>query len=411
MKNKFTSALLALAIAFGMWVYVITTVSPGSEETFHNIPVVREGESVLQERGLMITQVSSTNVSLTLSGTRKDLAKVNSGNITLKVDISKIYEPGTHVLRYTPSYPGDVASNAFVVESRQPESITFVVEERRSKEIPVEIVWVGSAPEGFVTEKEDSVLDYPMVMVAGPASVADQIEKAVIEVDLNDRRESISESYRYTLCDKEGNPVDAALITTNVQEVRLDVKIQRFKEVALTYQLVEGGGATEKNTRITMSVKSILVSGSDAALENLGDNLVVGTINLANISGTGADLIMPIHLPEGITNLSGIAETKISVSLTGLKTEKFAIEDFEIINVPAGMEVELTTKKLDIMVRGPINVMQKLTAADIRVIVDFNGAEAKSDYFPVTITFASGYNTVGLMDTYSVFATVRAVAD
>ena len=34
MKNKITSFLLALVIAFGLWVYVITSVSPGSQESF-----------------------------------------------------------------------------------------------------------------------------------------------------------------------------------------------------------------------------------------------------------------------------------------------------------------------------------------------------------------------------------------
>ena len=41
MKNKLSTLILSLLIAFGMWIYVITSVSPGSEETFHNIPVVR----------------------------------------------------------------------------------------------------------------------------------------------------------------------------------------------------------------------------------------------------------------------------------------------------------------------------------------------------------------------------------
>ena len=213
MKNKITSFLLALAIAFGLWVYVITSVSPGSVDTYYNIPVVREGESVLQERGLMITQVSSNTVNLTLSGTRKDLAKVNSSNITLKVDLSRIYGAGTHSLRYSTSYPGDVASNAFVEESRYPETIIFVVEERRTKEVPVEVQWVGKTPEGYMTDKENKILDYPNITVIGPASVADQIEKAVIQVDLSEQRSSISQSYRYTLCDAEGQPVDAELIT------------------------------------------------------------------------------------------------------------------------------------------------------------------------------------------------------
>ena len=49
MKNKFLSFLLSLTIAFTLWYYVITVVSPGSEEWYYNIPVVFEGETVLTE--------------------------------------------------------------------------------------------------------------------------------------------------------------------------------------------------------------------------------------------------------------------------------------------------------------------------------------------------------------------------
>jgi len=405
-QNKFTSFLLALVIAFGLWVYVITSVSPGSESTFYNIPVAMEGEALLQERGLMITNVSTTSVSLTLSGTRKDLAKVNSGNITLKVDLSKVYEPGNHSLGYTPSYPGDVASNAFVEESRYPESIVFTVEERRNKEVPVEIQWIGKTPEGFMTDKENRLLDYPMVTVMGPASVADRIEKAVIEVDLTDRRESVSESFRYTLCDGEGNPVDAALITTNVQEVRLDVKIQAFKDLKLVYNVVEGGGARTENARVTLSVESIRVSGGDVVLQNLGDELVVGTINLAEIPRNTV-ITYPIHLPEGVTNLSGVTETEATVTFSGLLTRSFTLEDFHVINVPEGMEAEIVTKELTVEIRGMTAAIQKLTEKDIRATVDFTGAEAGStESYKVSITFGDNTN-VGAVQSYTVYATVR----
>ena len=55
MKNKLISVALFLFIAMALWLYVITTVSPGSKETYYNIPVVLANESVLTERGLMIT--------------------------------------------------------------------------------------------------------------------------------------------------------------------------------------------------------------------------------------------------------------------------------------------------------------------------------------------------------------------
>ncbi len=84
MKNRFGSILLSIVIAFGLWLYVITYVSPNSEETYYNIPVVLEGESVLNERGLMCTSTSSSTVSLQLAGARSDLIKVNQNNITVK---------------------------------------------------------------------------------------------------------------------------------------------------------------------------------------------------------------------------------------------------------------------------------------------------------------------------------------
>ena len=79
MKNKIWSIFLSLAIAFVLWFYVITVVSPGSTDTIYDIPVVFEGETVLTEdRGMMITSFGDNiQVDLKLSGNRTDLAKVN----------------------------------------------------------------------------------------------------------------------------------------------------------------------------------------------------------------------------------------------------------------------------------------------------------------------------------------------
>ena len=90
MKSKATSILLSLIIAFGLWLYVVTNVSQEAEYTIYNVPVVMEGESVLNENNLMITAVSADDVDLTLSGKRSDLAKVNNNNTILKVDLTKI---------------------------------------------------------------------------------------------------------------------------------------------------------------------------------------------------------------------------------------------------------------------------------------------------------------------------------
>ena len=331
---------------------------------------------------------------------------MNRGNITVKADLSKIYEPGTRLqLDYTVSFPGNLANNAFVIESKNPGYLYVTVERRVTREVPVEVQWTGSAPEGYMSDRENSTLDYTTVTATGPESVMEQIEKAVISVDLTDQRESISQSFRYTLCNGDGEPVDAQLVTTNVEEIQLDVRIQKVKDITLTYGIVDGGGATAANAKVTLSAESVRVCGSEMAVDALGDELVVGTINLAELTKSGS-LVFPVVLPDGITNLTGVTEVTAAVQLSGLATREFTLEHITSVNIPEGMTVELITEKLTVVVRGPTELMNKLTAEDIVASVNFEGAETGTTTFRADITFAEAFAGVGVLRAEPVSAVV-----
>ena len=405
-KNKITAILLSLVIAFGLWLYVVTNVSQEAEYTIYNVPVVMEGEALLNEKNLMITSVSADDVDLTLSGSRSDLAKVNNSNMLLKVNLGEISEPQEKkALEYTPVYPGDVPTNALTIESRHPARIYVTVEARRNKEVPVEVIWIGSTPEGFMSDRENRVLDYDKVTVMGPASVADLIEKAVIEVDLNERRESISQDYRYTLCDKNGNPVDAELITTNVENVHLDVKIQQVKEVKLVAEIVYGGGATEKNTKVTIEPATIRLAGGGAVLEELGDSIQLGRIDLSAVEKS-QKISLPITLPEGVTNLSNITQADVDIQFSGLMVKSFEVENIEAVNVPEELEAEIIEKKLTIILRGPAAVLMKITEEDIVIRADLAGAVVGTSTFKATVHFGEEFSMIGAVRSYSVTANV-----
>jgi len=408
MKNKASSIVLALLIAFVLWYYVITTVSPGYEDTFYNVPVAKEGSGVLEERNLIITYQSADTVDVTVSGNRTDVNKVDSSNITARVDLSRIEGPGTMIpLQCNVTFPGDVPSGALTTENKSPDTIYFTVEERREKQVPVEVVWIGSTPDGFMSDRENRVLDYSEITIIGPASVADLIEKAVVEVDLNDRRESIDEHYRYTLCDAEGNPVDAQMIKTNTEEVRVEVRVRRFKEVSFKLDVTYGGGATGANTEITMDTQSIRVSGSEAALDALGESITLGKLNLAEIH-RGQTIPFTISLPEGVTNETGITEVTVTVKFNGLGIREFAVEDIRSINVPQGVQVDIITEKLTVTLRGPAADLAKIREDDLHAVVDFSTAViGESSTIYAEIVLEGDVKTVGPMGTYTVLATVE----
>lgn len=408
MKSKIWSALLSVLIAFTLWFYVISVVSPGSTETVYNIPVVFEGETVLTEdRGMMITSdMEDIEIDLRLSGNRTDLAKVNASNITIKVNLARVYDPGEHELTYDIIFPGDVPNGALTTELKTPETVKLTVEKRVKKPVDVRVNFTGSAAENFMADTENRVLDYPTVNVVGPSSVVELIDHAKIDVDLTGRVESISENFRYTLCDADGNPVDVEMVATDVPEIHLDVKIIRFKQVPLMMSLTYGGGAWNDTVDVKIEPANISVSGSEILLEDL-DFIQLGSIDFSTLEAD-TEATYPIVIPEGITNLSERTEALVTVKFLNLAVRELEINQLTAINIPEGMEAELLNQVLKVRLRGPAKVMEKILPEDVSVIVDFSGKEIGSFTIKPTITVrGEAYAKVGAVGTYSVSATLR----
>ena len=175
MKNKILTILLSVAIAFGLWLYVITYEYTQIEYTFYNVEVQLLGESVLQDRGLMIASDSERTVDLTISGKRSDISKLKSSDITVLVDLTAIHEAGERTLSYDVSFPGDVQNSALEIVRRSPESIRLTIANWETKEISVETETLGTPAEGFIVDVDGITVSHKTVSISGPKELIDQI--------------------------------------------------------------------------------------------------------------------------------------------------------------------------------------------------------------------------------------------
>lgn len=405
MKSKIITALMSLFIALGLWLYVITVVSPGFEKTYYNIPVNVQNDSLLTERGLMITANQNPTVTLHLVGNRVDLNKLNSSNITITVDASRIYEAGRHNLTFDISYPGDIADNAVSVQSRSTGTISLTVEDRISKPVDVVVEYTGQLSEDFICDKENAILTNEVINITGPRSSVEQVSQARIQVDLEGKTQTISQDFVYTLCNEAGEPVDVKLVETDVANVGLTVKIQRVKEIPVKLNIISGGGATDKTASITVDPKTIRVSGSESQLEKLTE-VVLGTIDLAQQLEAEV-LTFPIVLPEGITNETGITEATVDIQFPNLATKKVTVTSITAVNIPAGLEVDLITQQLEITIRGPVAMIEAIKDTDVSVRVDFTNAQMGTATVKATVVISGAYPDVGAIGSYSVSATLR----
>ncbi len=408
MKNKLGPLLLSAVIAFGLWIYVIMVEQPESEQTYYDIPVVLQNESILAERGLMIISERPV-VTLHLSGTRTHLNQLNESNINVIANVASIVTPGTHELNYNVSFPGNIPSGSVTRQNSNPDMITLKVENKITKYVPVVADYRDTAvPEGMIADTENMILDFDMVEVSGPESVVDKITQAVIEVDLN-QSQTIVGDYTYTLCDQDGEPVDAQWITTNVEKVNLTLEIHRIKEIPLTVQVIDGGGATQATSVIDIQPKSILVSGSDVLLAKL-ETLEIGTVDLGKLEKDGT-ITFDIVLPDGITNETGISQATVEVKFPNLRTVNFGVGNIQMINVPEGMQPELVTQLLDVKLRGPAALMERITASDVTAIIDLSDAKPGTAKYTVTIQVSDAFAGVGAMNSYTATVTLTEVVE
>lgn len=413
MKSKITMALMALFIAFGLWFYVISVVSPDSEISINNVSVQSQGEKLLLEQSnlMVVTDMSELEVDLVLNGNRTDLIKLDRNNITITVDVSKIDRAGKHEVTYDITLPGDIPSNAVAVQTRDPDRLTIVVENRvRNPEVPLHLVYDKAQLPGNYTMKE-SAMEYPeFITVSGPESVMRTVAYAEVRLDLEGRQESyIDESVPYVLYDKEGEEIESELLTHD-GSVLLTIPINYTKELPLKLQLKAGGGATDKDAQVRFfvpganeadeEITSITVSGSKPILDGEAA-LTLASVDLATVRDGDRLTFMLEELPllkeEGINNESGITEIYAEITFPELKEREFQDMIITTIGVGENLQANLSQKRISVVVRGPAELVDQLERANFSVVVDMTGVTESKEYYPVKVIFSTGFEELGAL--------------
>ena len=306
-------------------------------------------------------------------GNRQDLKKLNSSNITILTDLSKITEAGEHKLKYDIYYPGAVQSGNIEEQEMDPQYVTVVVVERSQKTIPVKVEYLGAVPEDFIAD--DAVLDHATVTITGPKDEINRIDHARITVELTGRTMDIVNTYRYSLCDKTGQTIDNTThITASASEIKATVKINQIKKVKLVYDVISGGGIDKNDITVTPVNEEqtwITVSGSQTVLSKL-NLLYIGVIDLSELTSSGRITFTIPALPEGVENISGLYTVSYDVEIPVLETRMYQGSIFQAINVPDNILLDFISEECTVWLRGSAEALDQLTADNIRVIVDYS---------------------------------------
>jgi len=402
LDSKLLYALLAIAIAVGLWFYVAAVENPDGK-TDMTLPITFLNEDVLEEKGMMISAGHDQTVTLTLEGPWTMLAKLDQekSRISLSVDVSKITSPGVQSMAYNISLPSGYASGVSVT-NRDPGNVEFTVSRSIRKEIEVHGRFTGTLAEGYM-QGEFSILP-GTIRVSGVESEVNRIAYALVTVGGKELDTSFTGDLDFALVDAQGEELTDLSVTCSAQTVSVTMPVLKTADVPLSAKLIAGGGVTDINKYVTHKIEpaSITVSGTEDDLASIKE-IILGEIRLADIIGRDT-VEFEIPLNSDLENLSGITTATVTVTISGLETKVLEVDNIECIHVPNGFQAVPVTQSLQVLVRGPEEALDLVLAHNLRVVADLSEVNAAAGRYTVSVkVYVDGTRDVGVVgDDYKI---------
>lgn len=404
LDSKFLWVVVSLLASVLLWVYVTTSEGDVIERTFDGVQVVFKGEeNLLEKYELVISNVSSNTVSVRIRTTRREIAKLSSTQITAVVDVSKFSSKGIYNSSLELEFPQGSDKSSIDIVNILPGNISFNIDKTSTKTVELEGSFVGTVAEGYAAHPIE--FDPQTVTISGPESEISKVAYAWVEVDRDDVSKTIQFVSSYVLKDSDGNDIDLGNITLGDETVSVTVPVTSTKEVPLTVDLVEGGGATSENVKITCEPSTITIAGDAETLEGI-NKIVLGTVDLTSFASSFEDSFN-IVLDNDISNVTGITEVKVTVEVIGLETKKFNVTNITTINGTNGKKATVVTENVEVTLRGKSNVLSKIAANNIRVVADLSDIGSTTGVFqPPAKVYVDGFTGVGAIGEYSVYVKI-----
>lgn len=377
MKNNLVRAILSLVVAFGLWLFVATVISPESVSEFDQVSVELVGISRLEKQNLMIvSDTSDLTVNLVLKGSRSDLNSLDKSDITVLLDLSDIDGAGVYELECTVSFK----SGAAEVQSQDPKYITVEVKEQATVTVPIHAIDRGSVADGYAVDWDNMEMEYNMVTVTGPKDVVETIAYAGIDIELTNKNYDIYGDFDLTLYrEDEKAVVDVQYLTMSVEKIRATVPIKSAKTVTVEIQPDWTGWVFDQSlATVTPSATQVTVMGNESILALLEDSYTV-VLNMKDyLQSTTQTLELP--LPEEIRDyVTCVDEIQVEIMITGLEQKSATLPEsqFELVNGSPNISITLP-KTVEVVIWGETDQIQKLQTEQLMIQVDCTNVTVES---------------------------------
>jgi YbbR domain-containing protein len=363
--SNWLSMVLALLMGLAVWIVATLEENPVQEADLDSPVTVNV---VGLAPGLVITNDFPTATRVRLRAQKDTWPSLSDEDVLVTADLSGL-GPGSYQIALKPQIEGEQQARVITMN---PQSIRFVIEDRSTREIPVQVHLEGELPEGF--QKGDLAVEPNIVTVEGPKSKVQIISEVRARISIADQRSSIEQTAELEALDKDGKKVEDVTITPATIAVSIPITQRaNYRDFPV---IVQPTGQTPPGyylSSMDVTPQFVTVTGDPEVINNMQPYI---TTKLIDLTGRTDDFIVeiPLDLPAGVT-VTGSSTVKVLVTIGVQKGNRQVLRvPIVTIGLGDGLIAEILPQTVDLLLSGALPILDSLNPlTDVRVTIDLTG--------------------------------------
>lgn len=359
--------LLAFALSVVVWISAVTSENPNIVQVL-TVPL----ELVDQDPQMVLVGDFTRQVRVTVRATQSVWQRIQDSEnaINAWVDLSGL-EAGTYDLPVRASI-GSNFNPARIVETR-PDTVTLTLERLVSQEFPVRLEVLGEPARGY--QRGVPARSPEFVTVSGREPLVNQVVEVRASLDISASRDDVQTRVELVAYDANGDPVEGVTITPGEVTISIPITLQEAYRTLAVRPITTGNVANGyRITNITVSPPSVLVFSSDPEL--VKD--LPGFVETVPLDITGAEddieTFVELNLPATVSVVDD-ATVLLQVFIAAVEGSLRVPLPVTAIGLVPGEAAEISPENVDVILAGPVPLLNQIQPSNIRVVADVTGLD------------------------------------
>ena len=367
--DRLGTLLLALVLAIVVWVVSVQQENPVQITTLTDVPV-----EVLNLPETLVFADNGANeirtVDVRVRAPRSVIEALTVHDLDASIDLNDA-QPG----RQEVEVRVDRQDSSVDIINKLPEAVVVRLESVVEKEVPVFANIIDSPPFGYVAA--EPVVTPTMVLVSGPQSQVETVQRAEVTVRLQDANSDVSVAQLVTLRDSNGAVVTGVNVKPRTVSAVVPIEQQQgFAEKSVRPIILGQPAANYTQTGITVDPTTVTLFGDPETLAQMPGFVETTPININDATETIQERA-PLIIPETISVVAAQAVT-VTIDIEPIPGSLTMTLRPVVQGLGSDLQVEsISPHSIDVLLVGPQPRLNTLRANEnVRAVLGLANLEA-----------------------------------